>query len=314
MALSFAELKKQREATKAKLSGELTKMNSSGVKDDDRFWYPDTDKAGNGYAVVRFLPAPEGEDIAFVRLWEHRFQGPGGWYIENSLTTIGQQDAIAEYNNELWNSTTDDNSPARQQVRKQKRKLIYISNVYIIKDPANPENEGKVKLFKYGKKVFDKLNEVMNPPAIEQEEPMNPFDLWEGANFKIKIRQVDGYRNYDKSEFDEVAPLDEDDDVMESIWKQSHSLAEQIAPDKFKSPEKLKASLDRVLKKSASASSKAIEEDAPFDTDEDEVPVSKASKAAPKKIAEKKAKATPQKEEEEDDPMDFLQNLADDED
>ena len=313
MALSFAELKKQREATKAKLSGELTKMNQSGVKDDDRFWYPDTDKAGNGFAVVRFLPAPEGEDVPFVRLWEHRFQGPGGWYIENSLTTIGKQDAIADYNNELWNSTTDDKSPAREQVRKQKRKLIYISNVYIVKDPANPENEGKVKLFKYGKKVFDKLNEAMNPPAIEQEEPMNPFDLWEGANFKIKIRQVDGYRNYDKSEFDDVGPLDEDDEVMEAIWSKAHSLAEQIAPDKFKTPEQLKAALDRVLRKSAAASTKAVDDDAPFDTDEEEKPKKTLKEASAKKLGEKKTKAAPKKDDDDDvDPMDFLQNIIDD--
>lgn len=314
MALSFAELKKQREATKAKLSGELTKMNTAGAKDDDRFWYPDTDKAGNGFAIVRFLPAPEGEDVPFVRLWEHRFQGPGGWYIENSLTTIGQQDAIAEYNSELWNSTTDDNAPARQQVRKQKRKLIYISNVYIIKDPANPENEGKVKLFKYGKKVFDKLNEVMNPPAIEQEEPMNPFDLWEGANFKIKIRQVDGYRNYDKSEFDTVAPLAESDDEMEEIWRKAYSLAEQIAPDKFKSPEKLKASLDRVLRKSAGAATKAVDDDAPFDTEEETKPASKSLKeATAKKAGAAKSKAAPKKDDDDEgDPMDFLNNIIDD--
>lgn len=318
MALSFAELKKQRAALKEKLSSEITKMNSGGFKEDDRFWYPDTDKAGNGFAIVRFLPAPEGEDTPFVRLWEHRFKGPGGWYIENSLTTIGQQDAIAEYNSELWYSTEDDKSPARQQVRKQKRKLIYISNVYIVKDTMNPENEGKVKLFKYGKVIFDKLNAAMNPPESYGEEPMNPFDLWEGANFKIKIRLKDEYRNYDDSVFGDIGPLDEDDEVMESIWKQCHSLQEQIAPDKFKSPEQLKAALERVLKKPASGIGKAVDDDAPFDTDEDEAPVSKSVKeAAPKKVAASKPKPAPAKkavveDDDDDDTMNFLQNLSED--
>ena len=314
MALSFAEMKKQRANSLEKLSGELTKMNTSTTTEkDDRFWYPETDKAGNGYAVVRFLPAPKGEDVPFVRLWQHSFQGPGGWYIENSLTTIGQQDPIAEYNSELWNSTTDDNSPARQQVRKQKRKLIYISNVYIVKDPANPENEGKVKLFKFGKKVFDKLNEAMNP-QYEDESPMNPFDLWEGANFKIKIRQVEGYRNYDKSEFGEVEPLDEDDDLMEEIWSKCHSLQEQISADKFKSYDQLKASLERALKKPVGKTTKA-EDDDPYEKEED-TPLRKAVReSAPKKFAEAKAKkpAKSDDDEDDDDTMNFLQSLADDE-
>lgn len=312
MALSFAEMKKQRASSLEKLSGELTKMNTSVSNDkDERLWYPETDKAGNGYAVVRFLPAPKGEDVPFVRLWQHSFQGPGGWYIENSLTTIGQQDPIAEYNSQLWNSTTDDNAPARQQVRKQKRKLIYIANVYIVKDPAKPENEGKVKLFKFGKKVFDKLNEAMNP-QYEDESPMNPFDLWEGANFKIKIRQVEGYRNYDKSEFGDAEPLDDDDDMMEEVWAKCHSLQEQIAPDKFKTYDQLKAALERALKKSTTFA-KTAEEDAPFDTDETEVPAKKAVReAAPKKFAEAKPKARKVVEEdEEDDTLNFLQNLAD---
>lgn len=315
MALSFAELKKQRAAQKEKLSSEITKMNSGGFKEDERFWYPDTDKAGNGFAIVRFLPAPEGEDVPFVRLWEHRFKGPGGWYIENSLTTIGKQDAIAEYNSELWNSTNDDNSPARQQVRKQKRKIVYIANVYIIKDTMNPENEGKVKLFKFGKVIFDKLNAAMNPPANYGEEPMNPFDLWEGANFKIKIRLKDEYRNYDDSIFDAQGALDDDDEVMEAIWKQCHSLQEQVAPDKFKTPEQLKAALDRVLRKSASSTTKAVEDDAPFDTDEDEPKKATAKEATAKKFAEKKAKPAPKKVEEDDDDddtMDFLKNMAED--
>lgn len=322
MALSFAELKKQRAVTREKLSGELTKLNSNSNTDkDDRFWYPETDKAGNGYAVVRFLPAPEGEDVPFVRLWQHSFQGPGGWYIENSLTTIGQQDPIAEYNTQLWNSTTDDNGPARQQVRKQKRKLIYISNVYIIKDPANPANEGKVKLFKYGAQVFDKLNEAMNP-QYEDESPMNPFDLWEGANFKIKIRQVEGYRNYTKSEFDDAEPLDDDEDAMEEIWKKAYSLQEQISPDKFKTYDQLKVALERALKKPSAVFTKAAE-DTPDEPEEDiDEIVSKIPKktAPPKSFGEKKAKVAPKKivedddDEDDDDPMNFLKSIAEDDD
>lgn len=315
MALSFAEMKKQRTGARDKITEQLNKMNTNGnIQQDDRIWYPDTDKAGNGFAIVRFLPAPKGEDVPFVRLWQHSFKGPSGvWYIENSLTTIGQQDPIAEYNNELWNSTTDDDSPARKQVRNQKRKLIYIANVYIVKDPANPENEGKVKLFKFGKKVFDKLNEAMNP-QYEDEDAMNPFDLWEGANFKIKIRQVDGYRNYDKSEFGEIEPLKEDDDEMAEIWEQCHSLQEQIAPDKFKTYEQLRVALDKALK-TAPKKAKADEEDAPFETEEvEEEEKPKAKKVTAKKLPETKAKKAPKVEDdEEDDTMSFLQNLADEE-
>lgn len=325
MVLSFAEMKKQRAASLQKLSGELTKLNGStnNVEKDDRFWYPEVDKAGNGYAVIRFLPAPEGEDVPFVRLWQHSFQGPGGWYIENSLTTIGQQDPIAEYNNMLWgdrNIKDEGYRPAeRKQARAQKRKLIYISNVYIIKDPANPQNEGKVKLFKYGAQVFDKLNEVMNPPEMEGEDPKNPFDLWEGANFKIKIRNVEGYRNYTKSEFGDTEPLFEDDDEMEEVWKKCHSLQEQIAPDKFKTYEQLKVALDRALRTASPKLTKTAEEDSPYDDDEDNVVEMKTRKtlkeAAPKSFAEKKSKAPPKKVEEDDDDddtMNFLQNLADD--
>jgi hypothetical protein len=328
MALSFAELKKQRAATREKLSGEIAKLNTNNNNEkDDRFWYPETDKAGNGYAVIRFLPAPEGEDFPYVRLWQHSFQGPGGWYIENSLTTIGQQDPIAEYNNMLWgDSNIKDETyrvEERKQARKQKRKLIYISNVLIIKDPANPQNEGKVKLFKYGAQVFDKLNEAMNPPEMEGEEPMNPFDLWEGANFKIKIRQVEGYRNYTKSEFDDVEPLDEDDEVMEGYWKQCHSIQEQISPDKFKTYDQLKVALDRALKKNTTRMGKAADEDSPDEPEEDidDIVAKIPKKAAPAKtFAEKKAKAAPKKavveddEDDDEDAMNFLKSIAEDDD
>jgi hypothetical protein len=207
-------------------------------------WYPNVDKAGNGYAVIRFLPPPQGEDMPFVRLFEHGFKGPtGSWYIENSLTTIGKQDPVGELNSQLWNSGLDSD---KEVARAQKRKLNFISNVYIIKDEQNPENEGKVVLYKYGKKIFDKLNEAMNPEFAD-EEAMNPFDLWAGANFKLKIRNVEGYRNYDKSEFAKAGPLSDDDSEMEKIWKKTYPLQDFIDPKNFKTYDELKAKLNKVL-------------------------------------------------------------------
>ena len=231
------------------LTSELNKLNGNQgeKKADDRFWYPDVDKAGNGYAVIRFLPAPGDEDVPFVRIWTHGFKGPTGqWYIENSLTTIGRPDPVGEMNSKLWNMSTDDDSPSRKQARNQKRKLGFVSNVYIIQDSLNPENNGKVFLFRYGKKIFDKINEAMNPQFAD-EDPMNPFDLWTGATFKLKIRNVEGYRNYDKSEFANPSPLFDDDEQMEAIWKQEHSLQAFLAPSNFKSYDELKAKLDKVL-------------------------------------------------------------------
>jgi hypothetical protein len=232
-----------------KLRKELADQNQGKSKKEgeERFWSPTVDKAGNGFAIVRFLPAPGDEDLPFVRMWDHGFQGPGGWYIENSLTTIGKEDPVSEFNSELWNQSTDDNSPQRKQARTQKRRLSYTSNIYVVKDSAKPENEGKVFLYKYGKKIFDKLNDVMNPLEAEGEEAMNPFDLWTGANFKIKIRQVDGYRNYDKSEFDDAGPLLDDDKELEAIWKSEHPLQELIDPKHFKSYDELKKRLEKVL-------------------------------------------------------------------
>ena len=248
--VDFAALKKSRSNDLSKLSEQVKKISSgekAGFQEDDRFWYPEVDKTGNGYAVVRFLPAPQNEDIPFVRVFSHGFKGPTGlWYIENSLTTIGKNDPVSEYNTQLWNSTTDENSPARKQARDQKRKLTYISNVYVVKDPAKPENEGKVFLFKYGKKIFDKLNEAMNP-QFSDEKPMNPFDMWEGANFKIKIRNVEGYRNYDKSEFDERGALFNDDDALEKVYNKEHSLQEFISEKNFKDYDTLKKKLYSVL-------------------------------------------------------------------
>lgn len=274
-----------------KLSSELAKMNTQneGGGGDDRFWYPNVDKAGNGYAVIRFLPAPGDEDVPFVRVFSHGFKGPTGqWYIENSLTTIGKNDPVGELNSRLWNESSDDNSPGRKQARAQKRKLGYICNVYIIQDQLNPENNGKVKLFRFGKKIFDKLNEAMNPQFAD-EEPMNPFCLWTGANFKLKIRNVEGYRNYDKSEFASAGPLFDDDKEMEAVWKQEHSLKAFLAPENFKSYDELKAKLHRVLGidentgKSTPAAARAQAASRRPSEDEDELPWQepKQERAAP---------------------------------
>jgi hypothetical protein len=247
MATSFATLKKSRNDSLNKLLSETKKLASGGEQssgDEDRFWKPEVDKAGNGYAVIRFLPEPKGEDLPWVRTFNHGFQGVGGWYIENSLTTIGENDPVSEYNSMLWNNGTE---AGKEQARKQKRRLSYISNIYVVKDPSNPQNEGKVFLYRYGKKIWDKLNEAMNP-AFEDETPVNPFDFWEGADFKLKIRNVEGYRNYDKSEFDSPsALLDGEDDGLEKVYEGLYSLQEFLDRKNFKSFDELKAKLDRVL-------------------------------------------------------------------
>ena len=243
--MSFAKLKKQSKlgSLTQKLVKEVEKMNNNGGQGDDRLWKLECDKSGNGYAVIRFLPAPDGEDLPFVKLYSHAFQGPGGWYIENSLTTLGQKDPVSEYNTTLWNNGTD---AGKETARKQKRKLTYISNIYVVKDPANPENEGKVFLYKYGKKIFDKLTAAMQP-EFEDEEAIDPFDFWQGANFKLKAKNVAGYRNYDSSEFTATTPLLDDDDALEALWKKEYSLAEIVATDQFKSYDELKTRLSYVL-------------------------------------------------------------------
>lgn len=275
--VDFAKLRQNRGNALEKLNHELTKLESGGKPNDDRFWYPNVDKAGNGYAVIRFLPAPGDEEVPFIRMFEHGFKGPSGlWYFENSLTTIGQKDPVSEFNAQLWNSTNDDASPARKQAREQKRKLNFISNVYIITDSQNPENEGKVKLFKYGKKIFDKVNEAMNPQFAD-EKPMNPFDLWEGANFKIKIRNVEGYRNYDKSEFDKAGPLFEDDSKLEAIWKQEHSLQAFLDSSNFKPYDELRTRMMTVLGLDKS-NPVAARQKAAVHIEEDEMPSRQARK------------------------------------
>jgi hypothetical protein len=240
-------MKKSRTKDLEKLNAEVSKLTNKeeGKKsyEDARFWKPQVDKAGNGFATIRFLPAPVGEDVPWVQVFSHSFQGPGGWYIENSLTTLNKKDPVSEHNTVLWNSGSDAN---KDIARKQKRKLQYIANIYVIKDAANPDNDGKVFLYKFGKKIFDKLNDLMNP-EFEDETPVNPFDLWEGANFKLKIRKVEGYQNYDKSEFESPAPLSGDEDDLERIWKGEHGLSEFLSEKNFKSYDELKARLNKVL-------------------------------------------------------------------
>lgn len=242
--MSLASLKKSRGSSVDKLLDAATKLTESSetrTGPDERFWKPTVDKAGNGYAVIRFLPPQEGEELPWVRYWDHGFKGDttGLWYIEKSLTSIGQKDPVGELNSKLWNSGQQD------EARKQKRRLHYISNIYVVSDSANPENEGKVFLYQYGKKIFEKVMESMQP-QFEDEEPINPFDLWEGADFKLKIRQVDGYRNYDRSEFGSSAALAEDD-KLENIYSKVYSLEEFTNPANYKSYEELKARLDAVL-------------------------------------------------------------------
>ena len=243
--MSFKDLKKQSSlgSLTQKLVKEVEKMNTTGGGADERLWKPEVDKTGNGYAVIRFLPAPEGEELPWAKMYSHAFQGPGGWYIENSLTTTGGKDPVSEHNRELWNSG---NESDKDVVRKQKRKLSYYANIYVVKDHTNPQNEGGVFLYKFGKKIFDKIMEAMQP-EFEDETPINPFDFWQGANFKLKIVKKDGYWNYDKSEFDAVSPLLEDEDALEAIWNKEYSLSAVTAPDQFKSYDDLKKRLDYVL-------------------------------------------------------------------
>jgi hypothetical protein len=241
--MSFTALKKSSGKFDI-LQAELEKINTPVTSfGDDRFWKPELDKSGNGYAVIRFLPQPEGESLPWARIWSHAFKGPGGWYIENSLTTINKKDPVSEYNTELWNTGNDAD---KETARKQKRVLKYYSNIYVVSDPRHPEHEGKVFLFRFGKKIFDKLTEAMNP-AFDDEEALNPFDLWAGADFKLKIRKVDGYWNYDKSEFASAKPLLENDDELEALYTKEYSLEGFTKPDQFKEYGELKEKLHKIL-------------------------------------------------------------------
>ena len=314
---NFSNLKKQSKlgSLTDKLVKEVEKLNNTGgSSNDDRFWKPTMDKSGVGSAIIRFLPAPDGEELPWVKMYSHGFQGPGGWYIENSLTTIGQKDPVSELNRGLWNTG---NPKDQETVRKQKRKLSYFSNIYVIKDPANPQNEGKVFLFKFGKKIFDKIFNAMQP-EFEDETPINPFDFWQGANFRLKIRKVEGYWNYDKSEFDSASPLFDDDEAMEALWKKEYSLSAIVAPDQFKSYEDLEKRLKMVLGQKTAARAVAEQEEVyesyntkPVSKEESVMEELEQSYARSKSPSLPKVTSVPD-DEDEDDAMKYFQKLVDD--
>ena len=302
--MSFASLKKASSGNSlARLTQEIEKLNQptqSGA--DERLWKPELDKSGNGFAVIRFLPAPDGEDMPWAKIWSHAFKGPQGqWYIENSLTTLGKDDPVGELNRELWNSGKESDKAI---ARAQKRKLSYYSNIYVVSDPTHPENEGRVFLYKYGKKIFDKLVEAMQP-AFADEKALDPFNFWEGADFKLKIRKVDGYWNYDKSEFAAPKPLLNDDAKLESIWKQAYSLADFEAQKNFKSYEKLKARLDLVLGLSAAPTP------APVDESLEDLSEGKTWGAEVSNFREKAVASSPVEDEE--DALSYFSKLAEEE-
>lgn len=289
--MDFSKLKANRNTAISSLLTELEKTTQKNF-DDDRLWKPEQDKAGNGYAVIRFLPAGPKDELPWVRLWSHGFQGPTGkWYIENSLTTLNQPDPVTELNSKLWATGTKEN---QDLVRKRKRKLNYISNILVISDPKHPENEGKVFLFKYGKKIFDKINELMNPQFAD-EKAINPFDFWEGANFKLKIRKYEGYPNYDKSEFEAPSALFEGDDKkLEALWNKQYQLSEFIDPKNFKSYDDLQKRLDLVLGSPAESARAAVT-------------------SKPKFVAEDEGEDAPwnsSEQPEEDDNINYFQDLA----
>ena len=297
--MSFASLKKNRSKSLENLSQQLEKMTTKGYSDPEKekYWTITRDSAGNGFAIIRFLPAPANEDVPFVPIWDHAFQGVGGWYIEKSLTTIKQDDPLSKFNSQLWNSG---NESDKEQARKQKRRLKYHSNILVIKDPAKPENEGKVFLFSYGKKIFDKLNDLMNP-QFEDETPVNPFDFWEGANFRLKIREVEKYPNYDKSEFDSPSALfDGDDEKLEEVYNQLHSLKELTDASKFKSYEELESRLHRVLGVTGTTASDKTADDM-IDEDLDMSKIGKTDDGPTIKEASV---------EDDDSDLDFFKNLA----
>ena len=291
--MSFQDLKKSRGGFDT-LQASLEKTSSGGETksyNDDRYWKIDLDKTGNGYAVVRFLPASQNEDMPWVQYFDHGFQGPGGWYIEKSLTTLNQKDPVSEHNTALWNTGLESD---KETARKQKRKLEYYSNIYVVSDPKHPENEGKVFLFRYGKKIFDKIMAAMQP-EFEGETPINPFDFWEGANFQLKIRKVDGFWNYDKSDFDSVTALADSDEKLDAIWKTQYSLQEFHAPTSFKSYDELKKRLDDVLSGTVTATAASM-------VDEDVVETPQFKSEPQPNI--------PSVEEEDDDSMSYFQKLA----
>ena len=267
---------------------------------DDRFWKPEMDKTGNGYAVIRFLPASEGEDMPWQRVWSHAFQDKGGWYIENSLTTLGQKDPVSEENTRLWNTGVYSD---KEIARKRKRKLSYYSNILVVSDPKNPHNEGKVFLFKFGKKIFDKITEAMQP-AFEDESPINPFDFWKGANFKLKLRKVDGYWNYDKSEFESVSQIKESDDEIKAVWSKQYALKPFLDPSNFKTYDELKEKLNRVI--SGSKNAGTVE-------NVDLPPQINSTSAKSPEVAQPKVDTKVDLDDDEDDTLSYFSKLANEE-
>jgi len=305
--MSFSDLKKQSSlgSLTSKLVKEVEKMNNTSGGADERLWKPEMDKTGNGYAVIRFLPAPNGEDLPWAKMYSHAFQGPGGWYIENSLTTSGGKDPVSEYNRELWNSG---NEADKDTVRKQKRKLSYFANIYVVQDKANPQNEGKVFLYKFGKKIFDKIMEAMQP-EYEDETAINPFDFWVGANFKLKLKKVAGYWNYDSSEFAASAPLLDDDDAMEALWKKQYSLAELVAADQFKSYDQLQNRLQMVLGRKSS--NRPLDEETDNeDNDRGSYAPDFSSRRAEETVAAATKPSVESASQDEDDALSYFQKLA----
>jgi hypothetical protein len=296
--MSFANLKRNRNSISDLVSAAQATDAPKDTKSyvDERQWKPTVDKAGNGYAVIRFLPAPEGNELPWVRYWDHGFKGPTGqWYIERSLTSIGQQDPVSEHNSILWNSGREED---KETARKQKRRLHYVSNIYVESDPANPQNEGKVFMFTYGKKIYDKIMDVMQPQFAD-EDPINPFDFWEGASFKLKIQNVAGYRNYDKSEFaSQSTLLGGDEDELEQIYEQLHDLNEFTDPKQYKSYDELKARLMLVLGETAPQSTKQ------------QVVMERVEEPAPVRTAPAPAPASSVVEDTEEDTMSYFAKLA----
>ncbi len=294
--MSFAQLKKK--SNLEFLQKELEKSVSGGKQVDERFWKPEVDASGNGYAVIRFLPAPEGETVPWAKVYSHAFQGPGGWYIENSLTTLGESDPVGEINRKLWNDGTEE---GKEIARRQKRRLSYYSNILVVKDPKNPSNEGKVFLYKYGKKIHDKILAAMKP-EFQDETPVNVFDLWEGANFKLKIKKVAGFWNYDSSEFDSVAAISSDDNELEALYNKEHSLESFTSKSEFKSYDDLQRRLNLVLGTPAPRVTTV--------DDEEYEPVAAPTSSFREKVA---AKPSPVKEEsivEDDDALSYFRQLA----
>lgn len=266
--MSFENLKRNRKQNIEKLVQAVASTERASYS-DNRFWKPTVDKSENGYAVIRFLPAAPNNDLPWVRLWDHGFKGPTGlWYIENSLTTLGQPDPVSEANSVLWNSGREED---KQIARDRKRRLHYISNIYVITDPGNPDNEGKVFLYQYGKKIFDKITDVMQP-EFEDEQPMDPFDFWNGADFKLKTRKVEGYRNYDKSEFSSPSALFDDDDKLEKIYNSLYDLRELVDPKNFKSYDELQKKLNKVLNVNTTSNLSTAEQVDLHDASGDETP------------------------------------------